>query len=227
MNSLELLERLKDKPVFRVQDIERIANSGRGYAKVILSRLKKRGLVKQICRNAYTTKDNAYVIASNITYPSYISFWSASSFLGFTEQIPKTVQVAVTRRKSAIKFSGYIIKFILVSRFFGYRKIVTSDGEILIAENEKLLIDALDNPRECGNFDEIMKILEADFSKERMADYLQRTGSQATIKRASYLLEKAKGWDLSGLFKLDRNYVALNPFARKWKSVDSKWRVRI
>ncbi|MCX6814611.1 MAG: type IV toxin-antitoxin system AbiEi family antitoxin domain-containing protein [Candidatus Aenigmarchaeota archaeon] len=228
MKAIELLEKVREKPVFRVQDIERIAGIKRSYAKLTLNRLKKRGLIKQVGRNAYTTKDNIFVIASNITYPSYISFWSASSFLGYTEQILNTVQVAATRRMSTIRFGGYTIKFIPLKDFFGYRKTMTNDGELFIAENEKLLIDAFLKPKECGNFDEIRKIFEgADISEERVIDYLKRTGSQTAIKRVGFLLEKTKGKDISGSFEPDRNYVVLNPFSKKWGTIDGKWRVKI
>ena len=227
MKAIELLEKVKEKPVFRVQDIERIAYTERNYVKVMLSRLKKRGLIKQVGRNAYTTKDSISVIASNITYPSYISFWSASSFLGYTEQILSTVQVATTRRMKPIEFEGYMIKFIPLKHFFGYKKIATNDGEMFMAENEKLLIDAFLKPRECGNFDEIEKIFDnAEISKEKLVDYLKRTGNQAVIKRVGFLLEKAKGIDISGSFNLDRNYSFLNPFSKKWHSLSSKWRVK-
>lgn len=228
MKAIELLDRIGDKPVFRIQDIERIAYVKRSYAKLMLNRLKKRGLIRQVGRNAYTTKEDIFVIASNITYPSYISMWSASSFLGYTEQILNTIQVATTVKMKPINFQGYKIKFIPLKHFFGYKKTITDEGELFIAENEKLLIDALLRPKECGNFDEIMKIFEnADVSKEKIAEYLKKTRVQTVIKRAGFLLEKTKGYDISDQFRLDRNYVVLNPFSRKWKSLDSKWRVKI
>ncbi|MCJ7816353.1 MAG: hypothetical protein MUP55_00715, partial [Candidatus Aenigmarchaeota archaeon] len=200
----------------------------RSYAKLMLNRLKKRGLIKKVGRNAYTTKDSIYVIASNITYPSYISFWSASSLLGYTEQIVNTIQVATTRRTDPIRFEGYAIKFIPVKDFFGYKKTITNDGELFMVENEKLLIDAFLKPKECGNFDEIRKIFEgADISEEKLIDYLKRNGRQTVIKRVGFLLEKIKGYDISNYFELDRNYVILNPFSNKWRTVDGKWRVKI
>lgn len=228
MNTIELIEKLKEKSVFKVQDIERIAYCDRRYGKLILNRLKKRGLIKKVTRNVYTTKDNIFVIASNIVYPSYISFWSASCFLGYTEQILNTVQVATTRRVKPIKFEGYEIKFILIKDFFGYKKLRTGEGGIFIAEDEKLLIDAFLKPKEMGNFDEIEKIFEnANISEEKIITYLKKTGKQTIIKRVGFLLEKIKGYDISKSFELDKNYVLLNPFSKNWKKIDSKWRIKI
>ncbi len=228
MKAMELLEKLKTKPVFKVQDVERIAYSDRSYARLTLNRLKKRGLVKKIRKNAYTTKDNILVITSNIIYPSYISFWSASYFLGYTEQIVNTMQIATTRRIKPIKFEKYEIRFIPLRHFFGYKKIRTNEGEIFIAEDEKLLIDALLKPKECGNFDEIEKMFEdTKISEKKIMEYLKKINKQVVIKRVGFLLEKIKAIDISDRFKLDRNYVILNPFSKQWQTINNKWRVKI
>lgn len=228
MKTIELMDKLRAKSIFKIQDIERIAYCKGNYAKQTLSRLKKRKLIKQIRRNVYTTKDNIFVIASNIVYPSYISFWSASYFLGYTEQIVNTIQIATTRRTSPIDFENYTIKFIPLSHFFGYRKIQTNDGELFVVEDEKLLIDVFLKPKECGNFDEIEKIIEnVDISEEKTINYLKRINDQTVIKRVGFLLEKMKGYDISKHFKLDRNYVFLNPFLKQSEITNSKWRIKI
>ncbi len=110
MKAIELMEKLKTKPVFTIQDIERIAYYNKDYAKQIMNRLKKRKLIKKIRRNTHTTQDNIYLIAANITYPSYISFWSASCFLEYTEQIINTIHIATTRRIKPVKFKNYEMK---------------------------------------------------------------------------------------------------------------------
>lgn len=228
MKAIELLKRLEEKPVFRLNDIQRIESCSREYAWQVVSRLRKRGLIKKVTKDVYTTKSGINVIASNLIYPCYISFWYASYYLGFTEQIVNTVQVATTARKKPLEFEKYNIKFIPLKHFFGYRKIRTNEGEMFLVENEKLLIDAFLRPKECGNFDEIEKIFEsAKISREKTIDYLKRTGAQTVIKRACFMLEKKKGMDLSGEFRLDKNYIFLNPFSKKYTRLDSKWRVKI
>ncbi len=228
MNTLQLLKKLELKPTFKVQDIERICRCSKAYAKLILHRLDERGLIKKVTKNIYTTKSDIWVIASNIAYPSYISFWSASYFFGYTEQIVNTIQLATAFRKKQIDFENYLIKFVPIKHFFGYRKMRTENGPIFIAEPEKLLIDVLLKPKECGNFDEILKIYKnAKFSLKKLINYLKKINKQHLIKRAGYLLELTRGIDISSKFNLDRNYVLLNPFSLSWKKINSKWRIRL
>lgn len=103
------MDKPRERPVFRIEDVEKITGNNRKYSTIIIHRLKARNLIKQVTKNRYTTKDNIYLIASNLIYPSYISFWSASAFLGYTEQMPMTIQVAVTKRVKSINFEGYKI----------------------------------------------------------------------------------------------------------------------
>src|SRR3989344_3630276 len=143
MKEIEIIDKLEEKSVFSVQDIQRMGGFSREYAKLVLNRLVKRKLIKKVTRNVYTVQKDILVIASNLKIPSYVSFWSASSYYGFTEQILNTVYVACTRKIKQIAFEGYNIKFVEVKDFFGYKKIKTEHGEIFIVNNEKLLIDSL------------------------------------------------------------------------------------
>ena len=120
MNAVEMLKALQSKPVFGFKDVQRLGMCSRKYAIEVLGRMKARGLIKKISENAYTTKDDVNVVASNITYPSYISFWYASYYLGYTEQIVNTVQVSTTVRKKRIEFENYEIKFIPLKHFLFY-----------------------------------------------------------------------------------------------------------
>lgn len=227
MNSLEVMEKLKKKGVFNISDLERIFLKNRGYFKLFLNRLKKKGLIKQVTKNVYTTRENVYSIASNIIFPSYLSFLTASNFLGYTEQIPNTLQIATTRKSKTIVFQNYTIKFIPIKDFFGYQKINTDDGEIFIAEPEKLLIDCFSRPKEMGNFDEIEKVFKnSEISQEKIIKYLKKTNSQSLIKRVGFMLEQTKKIDISNEVKIVDNYVLLNPFSKKFKIKDKKWKIK-
>ena len=228
MQTIVLLKRLDEKAVFTIQDIKRIANCNSSYAKQIISRLHKKGFAKKITKNKYTTKDDIHAIASNIIFPSYISFWSASSLLGYTDQILNTITLATTRKIKPLRYESYVIKSINIKKyFFGYHKLRTANGELFIVDNEKLIIDVLLRPRECGNFDEIRSIIEkSEITEEKMVGYLKRVNNQAMIKRAGFLIEEIRGVDLSKYFTLDRNYVTLNPLGNKTQMINTKWRIK-
>lgn len=58
--------------------------------------------------------------------------------------------------------------------FFGYKKENTDEGEVFIADNEKLLIDCFLHPKECGNFDEIEKIYKNTEIKQEIIDRIKQ-----------------------------------------------------
>lgn len=228
MKERDILRALERKTVFSVQDVQRLGNFHREYSKLVLFRLLKSGLVKRVTKNSYTLGENILVVSSNLKTPSYISLWSASSFYGFTEQILNKIDVVSTRKISPINFEGYKIHFVRAKNFFGYKKIQIDDGEMFMVEQEKLLLDCFLHFKEMGNFDEIIKVFEkAEVSTEKVVEYLKRIGNQSLIKRVGFMLEKYKGIDLSKNFKLDRNYVFLNQFSKRYKSINSKWLVKI
>ncbi len=228
MKEIEIIDKLREKAVFSVQDVQRIGDFSREYTKLVLNRLVKRKLIKRITRNSYTIHKDILVIASNVKTPSYVSFWSASAYYGFTEQILNKVYIACTRKIKPISFEGYEIEFIKVKDLFGYKKIKTDNGELFIAEQERLLIDCFLHFKEMGNFDEIEKVfLNASISKEKIIDYLKRINNLAIVKRIGFMMEKHKNIDISASFKMDRNYVFLNMFAKKYKELNSKWMVKI
>lgn len=228
MNEKQILKKLKEKSVFNFKEMQRILDSSKNYTKVVLNRLAKRGTIKKIKKDAYTIYDDIYIISTNLTYPSYLSFWSASSYKGYTEQILNTIQIATSKRMKDFLFQGYKIEFVKINSIFGYEKIKTDFGEMFIATNEKLIIDALENQKRMGNFDEIEKIIKnSKINKMKLLDFLKRNNKDSTIKRTGYLLEKIKKIDLSKEFKLNTNYIKLNKLSKKTTKLNSKWRVRI
>jgi len=228
MNEKQILKKLNEKTVFNIQEMQRILNSSREYTKIVLNRLVNRGAIIRIKKNAYTLQDDPLVISTNLAYPSYLSFWSASSYKGYTEQILNTIQIATTKRLKDLTFQNNKIEFVKINSPFGYEKIKTKEGEIFLASDEKLIIDSLEHQKRMGNFDEIEKLIQnSKINKLKMIDFLKRNKNQSTIKRAGYLLEKIKNINLSKEFTLDKNYIKLNKFSNKSKEINSKWRLKI
>jgi len=225
------LQALTSRPLIDIAYVKKILGCSNKYASLALSRWHKQGLLRKVSKNKYTALSNIPLLATQLFTPSYLSFWSASQYLGYTEQILNTLHIAVTSRRKELKIDHYRIKFIVLPPryFFGYDRIETTEGSLFVAEPEKLLIDALLHPREMGNFDEIVKLVQkASFVEEKLLKYLKATKNNSLQKRAGFLLEEYKKLDLSSKLKIkDKNYITLDKFNRKSKKINAKWRLKL
>lgn len=209
--------------------IKKILKTNNNSSYTLLNRLSSKKELKKLIKGKYSIPNtNAFVVATNIFSPAYLSFWSASYFKGYTEQILNTIDIAVTRKKKSFNYQGYKINFIKLNKkmFFGYEKKKLGDFFIFIANDEKLLIDSILYEKYLGNFDEIIKILnKSKISKERIIEYLKRIHNISLTKKIGFLLEKYKKIDISKEFDIkDKNYIKLSKYLKKEK-LNSKWRI--
>ena len=70
-------------------------------------------------------ENNPFAVASAVVEDSYVGWWSAASFHGFTTQKPATVFVAVRRQTKTRTIEGTEIRFVKVEprKFFGDRSV--------------------------------------------------------------------------------------------------------
>ncbi|MFH1425443.1 MAG: hypothetical protein ABIG28_01790 [archaeon] len=224
------LKTLEQYPIITKAIIKKIVGCDDSYAYTVLTRLLKRKKIKQIIKGKYTTGDNVYIIATNLFSPSYLSFWSCSSFKGYTEQILNTVQIATTKPIREIDFENYTINFEKMPKkmFFGYeKKAVDNNNFIFVAEDEKLVIDAIYHEELMGNFDEIVKVIESsDIEVDKLLNYLKEINNKSLTKRVGFLVERFRGVDFSKKIKYkDKNIVSLSGFIRN-KKINKKWQVK-
>jgi len=228
-----LLKEFEKHAVIDRKKVEGITGSG-AYASLLLHRLKKSGQIFEIERNRYTVHKDALLIASRISWPSYISIWSALRYHNLTEQIPQTIWVVTTnkRRNARLTFGGTEIIFILTSPkyFFGFEKIDFDGIEVFIADPEKSIIDSMLFRR--VSVSEIFSILKSNLESIRtgkLLDYAIRTGNKAMIKRLGFLLDKLEK-DYSKKLKkyvyptctpLEYNLPAKGESDAKWRIVEN------
>jgi predicted transcriptional regulator of viral defense system len=103
----------QDKKIFSIDDARRLAK--RDTRKVMSSLMRKkwvlalkRGLYAIVpldvgVKGADSFILHNFVIASHLVEPYYIGYWSALNHYGLSEQIPRTVLVATTKPKMALK----------------------------------------------------------------------------------------------------------------------------
>lgn len=204
-----------------------------------LLRLKRAGFIAEVEKGKYVTLGlqpervlaNPMFIATKIAHPAYVSFWSALHFYGLTEQVPRTIFVATTRRKVEVRFEGgYVFQYIHLkpTKFFGYHREMMDELPVLIADREKAIVDALDQPRYAGGILEVFKCLanaREELDQEKLIDYANQFGSKSLGSRLGYLLSQL-GIAAEGLV-ISESAVRLDPTRQASKTWDIRWRVNV
>jgi len=231
MNSTEFLEKIKglQKPVFTSNDLQKLSGFDKKYLKVYLFRLKQHHRIQEVEKGKYALPLHPFIIASNVIFPTYISFFSAYFYHDLTTQMPNIIQIVSLRSKKRLKGEGYTIQFIKMSPFrvFGYTREKFMEKYIFVAEKEKAIIDSLYLP-ECCPLEETYIALQGDLNVDLLITYALRMKSIILLKRLGYLLE-LRGIDIFIKIKskLNNRYDYLNPRQHQTGKKSKKWRLVI
>ena len=213
--------------VFSSKDAARIIGKPQGYTKLFLSRLAKRGMVQRVERGKYCLRGTwELVVASNLVYPSYISFLSALAFHKLTTQIPVQAQVVCTRQKKGINFGNVRIEFVRLKKaaFFGFRRF----GDLFVAEPEKAIIDGLYVPERVPLPEIFYALKSGELNTGKLCEYADRLGSSVVKRRLGFLLEKA-GIKIGSRLQAGKTtrYAVLNPFLGSTGEKNRNWKLII
>ncbi len=210
---------------FTLNDAARIIGKQSGYTRLFLSRLVKRGKILRIERGKYCLPGaDEMEVASNLVYPSYISFLSALAFHRLTTQIPVQVQVACARQKRSLAFGNTSIVFVRLKSeaLFGFRRF----GTVFAAEPEKAVIDGLYVPGCLPLAEALYALRHGNLDIAMLCGYAERLGSSVVKRRLGFLLEKAGREGGAGLARgRVTRYALLNPLLRKAGKNDRRWRL--
>ena len=230
-----LLNAVEAHLVFSLTALRRLTGWKTTTISNVLTSLKQKGAIVPVKKNAYVLAskipEHSLRIATILTHPSYISFWTAGSYYGFTEQQAQPIQVVSTKQHRPLKIGIHKIEIMTVkpAKWFGYTKI----NNIPIAEPEKLLIECLYKPEKTGGIDEIKKILKNAWPKINQAAlrrYVEQYHVKALFARLGFLLEDLHlRNDLEKLLmrRLPKGYTRLNPAKKAVAAYNKKWRVII
>jgi len=218
--------------VFGVKEIARLSGWNRRKIHNTFQSLESKGLALRVKRNAYALKgvaeENAFRVAASAVTPSYLSFWSALSFYGFTEQQVSAIQLVSTRQEVELLLAGRRIQTTVFKpeRFFGYKRV----NGFNIAEREKAIVDSLFQPEKSGGLGEVAKCLKnswGELNKPRFYRYLLKFKSKSLNSRVGFLLEKlslANGKRML-LKNRSKGFVKLNPRFKKTSIYNKKWKI--
>lgn len=236
MKIIEFLEFVKEmkKPVFSINDACKITGKGKEYTRLFLFRMKKNGKIMEIERGKYGLPANPFSVASNIIFPSYISFFSGLSYYGKTTQMPRIFFVAALESKKSIKLKDYEVKFVKLkqNRFFGYKREEYGGKVVFAGEIEKVILDCLLLPKYCPIKETFFaienSINEKSLNINKLIEYTKKIKSSVLAKRLGYLLELANVNKFEKLKPLiNSKYERLNPLLKESKNKNKKWKIII
>ena len=203
--------RADDRSLIRSADIVELLGSKPKARKVIYNLVRK-GWLSRLVGGRYLLlppeygpinlgENNALAVASAMADESYISWWAAASYHGFTTQKPMTIAVAVRRQVPTRIVEGTEIRFItLVPRkFFGFSSEAAYGRTITISTKVKTVVDCLDRPDLAGGPSELARIVFGASETVQFADLLataQQMKSTALLQRLGALADLT-GWTMT------------------------------
>jgi len=140
---------------------------------------------------------NLLALASHIATPYYIGYGTAAAHYGLTTQ-HRNVIVFVTPahvRERRVGDSRVRIVNPAPKKFFGFESVDVLGHNVMMSDREKTAIDCVDRPALAGGAGEAAAILATAsrrFDWNKAADYLERIGSGALVRRFGWLVDHVK-----------------------------------
>jgi len=221
-----------------------ILDTSRENAYRILSRLYRKGWLERIERGRYLVvpmegkegwAEHEFVYASQLVSPYYISYRTAMSYWGLTEQLPHVVFIATTKRRRHLEFQGIRFQFVTLKprKFFGFTEVPIDGLGVKIADPEKTIVDCLDQEAYGGGMIEIAKALSEgreQLDVPKLCAYALRMGSGVLARRLGYLLDLLEMGDTSALASQAKGnstaYLSVL-FPKEALAKSSRWRLII
>ena len=238
------------KTVFTSEDAAQVLGD-KVNARLLLSRLEKKRWLKRLEKGKYLIlpfeagmegkySEHPFIIASKLITPYAVSYWSALNHYGYTEQIPGTIYVSSTKRRTDMEIADLGLRFKFVrltpSKFFGHHAVWIQERKINITDREKTIVDCLDHPEYCGGIVEATKGLwygctQEEIDVAKLTEYVERMNNRSIFKRLGYLAELLKLPVGEFLQTWKRNissgYSLLDPVMPKAGRHNSRWNLRI
>ena len=228
MRLYKILEELRrsGRYAFTTGDLARILGSTREVATVYVHRMKEHGFIYPVEKGKFALGRDAFIVASQLVEPSYLSFTTAFYLHGRMEQVIDRIYVVTSRKKKAMSFMGTEIEFVRFHpfRIFGYRRHRKSDSYVLLADIEKAVVDSLYMPGHAP-VSLVYEILSEGFERERLEEYAIKMNSEAVIRRVGYLLELLG--EETALEPSSRTVYRLNPSIHRKGKYIGKWRLYV
>ncbi|MCZ7356674.1 MAG: hypothetical protein O8C66_02075 [Candidatus Methanoperedens sp.] len=237
----------EETEIFTVNDVSKVLNKSYAASRKIISNLKAKRWIEKIEAGKYLIiplsagvkpkyTEHEFIIGSKLVEPYYVSYWSALNYHHMTEQIPFSVFIATTKRKSNKEILGvkYIFVTLSKNKFFGFTTSSIAGKSVNISDREKTIADCLDRPEYCGDITEATKALRSiDLSYKKIVDYAIKMGNATILKRLGYLseilkLDLGEGLRKRMLKNISKGYSVLDPSVKtRTGKYNEKWRLLV
>ena len=196
--------REQERSIVHAADIVALLGSEASARKVIRNLIRK-GWFSRIVGGKYMLlppeygpenlgENNVLALAAAVVDQSFVGWWSAAAWHGFTAQKPMTVFVATLRQALPRTTEGSDIRFIKVvpRKFFGQRHYDVYGRSVPISSPEKTLVDCLDRPDLAGGAAELTRITDSALSMTDIPELLAAAyamKSRALLQRLGFLAD--------------------------------------
>ena len=240
------------------RDVAARAEIPEGYVRWLLSQMVHNGWLIRLRRGLYAMSGVAsgeisvhpFLIATRLVSPSAISHWSALSYHGLTDQVPRVVTAFTPKKvvtpsmrsidhkgsaRHAWEVAGVPYEYVSVKKehFFGIEQVWVDDkSRVPITDRERTVLETFISPRRFGGIGEALRLSEShaqELQTDRLVEYAIRYGKISVAKRLGWALELAHV-DQSVLLPLLKmpatGYHALDPSRPKRGPYNKRWMIQ-
>jgi predicted transcriptional regulator of viral defense system len=196
--------REQGREVVRTADVIDVLGSEQSARKVIRNLVRK-GWLARLVGGRYMLlppehgpenigEQNVLALASATIHPSYVGWWSAAAFHGFTTQKPLSLSVAVLRQAPARLIEGTDVRFVKVAqrKFFGFQDYAVYGRHASLSTPVKTLVDCIDRPDLCGGASELTRIVHSamgDIDPDGLVEAALKMASISLLQRLGFLTD--------------------------------------
>jgi predicted transcriptional regulator of viral defense system len=142
-------------------------------------------------------ESNLLALASCIAEPYYIGYGTAAAYYGLTTQHRGVVVLVTPQHVRNRRVGEARVRIVnpTPSKFFGFNAVDVFGHQVMISDREKTAIDCIDRPELAGGVGEAFYILATASRRldwPKAADYLERMGSTALVRRFGWAMDHIK-----------------------------------
>ena len=189
-----------EKEVFRTDDVYRQI-SNKKTARQIISRLKKKGYIKQIRRGLFAVvpaqmigKDytvDRILIASQLATPYFLSHHTALEIHGVAQSYFNIVYISTNKILKSFDFQGTTYRFVTTKYLFGTEPVSRGNRNISASDRERTILDCIRNIEYAGNIEELAKSISAfsGLDYKKLLKYLDIFDEKSLYHRTGFIFD--------------------------------------